>query len=201
MIPLFYPMLTFVFVAAMTPGPNNIMLTASGANFGFLRTMPHMAGVVTGFFVLMLLVGLGLGQLFEAMPMLRQMFRIAALGFILYLAWRIASSEASGHAQKEPRPIRFWEATLFQLINPKGVVMAITVNATFISPEADFWIQFIALVLSFTLVTLISVVTWASFGLVIGRIISTPRRQRIFNVIMALLLIVSILPVVVDVFA
>ncbi len=201
MTPLFYSMLTFMFVAAITPGPNNIMLAASGANFGFLRTIPHILGVTVGFFVVMLLVGLGLGQLFEAMPILRQLFRIAALGFIFYLAWRIATSGGSKDAKKEKNPIRFWEATLFQLINPKGVVMAITVNSTFISPDADFWMQFAVLIFSFTGMTLISVVAWAGFGLVIGRIISTPGKQRVFNIVMAILLIVSIWPVAMDVIA
>ena len=201
MTPLFYSMLTFMFVAAMTPGPNNIMLAASGANFGFMRTVPHIIGVVVGFFLLMLLVGLGLGQLFEAFPIVRQGLRVAALCFIFYLAWRIANSGTSEDTTKEARPIRFWEAALFQLINPKAVVMSITVNATFISPDYDFSTQFAVLVVSFTVLTLVSVVAWAGFGLVIKQIISTPRRQRIFNIIMALLLIGSIMPVAAEMFA
>lgn len=200
-MPLFFSMLTFAFVAAITPGPNNIMLAASGANFGFKRTIPHIAGVVVGFFFLLLLVGLGLGQLFEAFPMIRQIFRIAALGFIFYLAWRIANSGSSEDDEKKARPIRFWEAATFQLINPKAVVMSITVIATFISPDHDFSYQFILLVISFTVLTLISVVAWAGFGLVIGQIISTPKSQRIFNIVMALLLIVSVLPVAGDILA
>lgn len=201
MTPLFYSMLTFMFVAAMTPGPNNIMLAASGANFGFMKTIPHIFGVVVGFFLLLLLVGLGLGQLFEAVPMVRQVFRVAALCFIFYLAWRIANSGRADDATKEPRPIRFWEAALFQLINPKAVVMSMTVNATFISPDHDFNGQFSVLVASFTILTFISVVAWAGFGLVIKQIISTSQRQRVFNIIMALLLIGSIMPVAVEMFA
>lgn len=201
MPPLLYSMLIFMFVAAMTPGPNNIMLAASGANFGVKRTIPHIIGVVAGFFALMLLVGLGLGQLFEAIPMLRQAFRIVALCFIFYLAWRIANSGKSEDAKREPRPIKFWEATLFQLINPKGVAMSITVIATFISPDFDFMVQFAVVVMSFTIITLVSVVTWALFGLVIKRIISTPKKQRVFNVVMALMLIGSIMPVAAEMFA
>lgn len=200
-LPLFIPMIGFMFVAAITPGPNNIMLASSGANFGFRRTIPHFMGVTFGFFVLMLLVSLGLGVLFEQFPMLQQIFRAAALCFILYLAWRIANSGKSAGASKRARPINFIEAASFQLINPKGVVMAITVNATFISPDAAYAPQIIALVGMFTLLTLISVMSWAGFGLVIGRFIQTDRRQTVFNVTMAILLLVSIMPVAVDMLA
>ena len=200
-MPLFFPMITFAFVAAITPGPNNIMLAASGANFGFKRTLPHIAGVTVGFFFLLLLVGLGLGQLFEAFPIIRQVFRVAALGFILYLAWRIANSGGGKDQSERARPISFWEAAAFQLINPKAVVMSITVIATFISPDHDFAFQFSLLVASFTVLTLISVAAWAAFGLVLGNIISTPKSQRMFNIVMALLLIVSILPVAAEIVA
>jgi threonine/homoserine/homoserine lactone efflux protein len=200
MNPLFYSMLAFMFVAVMTPGPNNIMLAASGANFGFKRTIPHMVGIMAGFFTLLLLVGLGLGQLFEAVPVVRQALRIASLSFIFYLAWRIANSGTSASDKKEGRPIRFWEGALFQLVNPKAVVMSIAVTATFISPDIDFMPQFVVLVISFIILTLISLVSWAGFGLVIGRVISSPGHQRIFNVVMALLLIGSILPVAADIF-
>lgn len=201
MMPLFFSMFTFAFVAAITPGPNNIMLAASGANFGFKKTIPHIAGVVVGFFFVLLLVGLGLGQLFDALPIVRQIFRILALGFIFYLAWRIANSGTSNDEEAKGRPISFFEAATFQLINPKAVVMSITVIATFISPDHDFALQFAILVASFTFLTLVSVVAWAGFGLIIGKIISTPKSQRIFNIVMALLLIGSILPVAVEIFS
>ena len=201
MMPLFFSMFTFAFIAAITPGPNNIMLAASGANFGFKKTIPHIAGVVAGFFFVLLLVGLGLGQLFDAFPIVRQIFRILALGFIFYLAWRIANSGTSKDEEAKGRPISFFEAATFQLINPKAVVMSITVIATFISPDHDFALQFAILVASFTFLTLVSVVAWAGFGLIIGKIISTPKSQRIFNIVMALLLIGSILPVAVEIFS
>ena len=201
MMPLFFSMFTFAFVAAITPGPNNIMLAASGANFGFKKTIPHIAGVVVGFFFVLLFVGLGLGQLFDAFPIVRQIFRILALGFIFYLAWRIANSGTSKDEEAKGRPISFFEAATFQLINPKAVVMSITVIATFISPDHDFVLQFAILVASFTFLTLVSVVAWAGFGLIIGKIISTPKSQRIFNIVMALLLIGSILPVAVEIFS
>ena len=200
-IPLLLPMLGFMVAAAFTPGPNNIMLAASGANFGFTRTIPHMLGVVGGFFVLMLLVGLGLGVLFETFPLVRQVLRVAALSFILYLAWRIANSGKTSDAKGRGRPMFFIEAASFQLINPKGIVMAITVTTTFISPEAPFPLQFLALLVAFSVITVMAVSTWAGFGLIIGRLIQTERRQRVFNIAMAVLLVASILPVAGDMLA
>jgi threonine/homoserine/homoserine lactone efflux protein len=200
-IPLFIPMVTFMAIAAFTPGPNNIMLAASGANFGFRRTIPHMLGVTVGFGVLLLLLGMGLDQLFQRLPLLQQGFRIAALCFIAYLAWGIANSQGNSKAASKGRPQYFLEATSFQLINPKGLVMAITVMSTFISPEFDFIPQYITLVICFMVITAFSVMVWAGFGIIISRFLNTPSRQRIFNITMALLLVLSILPVALDVLA
>ncbi|MCE2517134.1 MAG: LysE family translocator [Alphaproteobacteria bacterium] len=197
-LPLFWPMLGFMVAAAFTPGPNNIMLAASGANFGFRRTIPHMLGVAGGIIGLMLLVGLGLGVLFETFPLVRQVLRVGALSFILYLAWRIATSGRSTDAKGRGRPMNFIEAASFQLINPKGIVMAISVTTTFISPDANFTAQFIVLLAAFTVITFAAVTTWAGFGLIIGRLIQTDRRQRLFNITMAVLLVASILPVAAD---
>ena len=197
-MPLLVPMIGFMFVAAFTPGPNNIMLAASGANFGFVKTIPHMLGVTIGFGFLLLLLGLGLDQLFQQIPLVQQLFRIAALCFILYLSWGIATSGKSKKQESKGRPQYFWEAALFQLINPKGLVMSITVMSTFISPDFDFTIQFFILVISFVVITFLSVITWAWFGIVISQFLSTDKRQNIFNVIMAVLLVASIMPVAFD---
>ena len=197
-MPLFIPMVGFMAIAAFTPGPNNIMLAASGANFGFTRTIPHMLGVTIGFGVMLLLLGLGLDQLFQRFPLVQQVFRTAALSFILYLAYGIARSGKSTDVKGKARPQYFWEAALFQLINPKGLVMAITVMSTFISPGFAFLPQFLTLVLSFAFITLLSVVTWAWFGMVISGFLNTATRQRFFNVTMAVLLVGSILPVAFD---
>ena len=200
-MPHFLPMVTFMFVAAFTPGPNNIMLAASAANFGFWRSFPHMLGVVVGFFSLLMLVGLGLDWVFTQFPIVRQIFRLAALAFIFWLAWRIARSSEQAKSEKRSRPQYFIEATSFQFINPKGVAMSITVTSTFISPEYLFTPQFIALAVSFTFISFASVVAWAGFGVAIRQWIQTPLRLRIFNITMAVLLIASIMPVVRDVLA
>lgn len=199
--PLFLPMVGFMVVAAFTPGPNNIMLAASGANFGFARTTPHMIGVTAGFSFLLVLAGFGLDQVFRLVPMIQQVFRIAALGFILWLSWKIATATPDDEKAKVSQPLRFWQAASFQLINPKALVMGVTVISTYTDPALDFLPQFFVLVLSFAVITHLSVITWAAFGMLISRFIQTPGKFRAFNITMAVLLVVSILPVVGDMFA
>ena len=194
-MPHFLPMLTLMLVAAFTPGPNNIMLAASGENFGFGRTIPHIFGVTGGFFALLLLVGFGLERVFTTSPLAQQVFRVLALSFIVWLSWRIATSTSQSKSEGVSRPQYFIEAAGFQFINPKAVAMAVTMVASFISPDFSFHAQFAVLVACFTLITLLAVVTWAGFGVMISGYINTPARLRAFNVSMAVLLLASMLPV------
>jgi threonine/homoserine/homoserine lactone efflux protein len=193
-------MMGFMFVAAFTPGPNNIMLAASGANFGFTRTTPHMIGVTAGFSFLLVLAGFGLDQVFQHVPVAQQVFRLLALGFILWLSWNIATAVSADDDTQVRQPLRFWQAATFQLINPKALVMSVSVISTYIDPAMIFLPQFIVLLLSFAVITHLSVMTWAAFGLLIRRFIQTPKRFRAFNITMAVLLVISILPVVRDIF-
>ena len=199
--PLFLPMLGFMFVAAFTPGPNNIMLAASGANFGFARTTPHMIGVTAGFAFLLVLAGFGLDQVFRALPVVQQIFRLLALGFIAWLSWKIATARQDDDEAKVSRPLRFWQAASFQLINPKALVMSVSAISTYTDPAVVFLPQFTVLMVSFTVVTHLSVMTWAAFGVLISSFIRTPSRFRVFNVSMAVLLVISILPVAMDIFS
>lgn len=197
-MPHFLPMITLMVVAAFTPGPNNIMLAASGANFGFRRTIPHLLGVPSGFLFMLALAGVGLDWLFALSPLIQQGFRVAALVFIFWLAWRIATSTQASKEEGRSRPQYFVEAAAFQFINPKGVVMAITVISSFISPDHDYFTQFLMVMMCFTLVTLMAVLCWAGFGVMIRGLIDTPLRLRVFNITMAALLIGSIMPVMAE---
>ena len=197
---LFLSMVGVMFVGSFTPGPNNIMLASSGAHFGFMRTAPHISGVVVGFMGVLLLTGLGLEQIFKQFPLLQQVLRVAALIFILFLAWKIAGSRPASGGSSSARPQYFLQATAFQAINPKGITMAISVVSTFISPHLPFMPQFLAMFAAFFVVTLLSAVAWTGFGLVIKRLIQTPKVERLFSITMALLLILSIMPVVLDLF-
>src|ERR1700739_1477887 len=118
--------MTFALVMSITPGPNNTMLLASGVNFGFRRTLPHMLGITLGCMVMMLVIALGLGQLFERMPYLFAALEAASVAYLLYLAWKIATSRALSVEKADRQPMTFLQAAAFQWVNPKAWMMAVT---------------------------------------------------------------------------
>lgn len=182
------PLALFAFTMSVTPGPNNIMLTASGANYGFRRTLPHMLGVSLGFCSLILVVAMGLGALFSRYPELQTVLRAAGSAYLLYLAWRIArAAPPSERAPGEGRPLRFHEAAAFQYVNPKAWVMAITAVGTFTLAGQGYAASAAAVAVVCTLVNLPSVSLWAGFGVAIARLLRTPAAWRAFNVTMGLL--------------
>jgi len=187
----------FAFVMAFTPGPNNIMLAASGVNFGFARTIPHMAGVTVGFVVLVLATGAGLGLIFVAVPALQLVVKIAGSAYLLWLAFKVATAHAAGEAGGPARPFTFWQAAAFQWINPKGLVAAISAIAVYLRPGHQGRDLLIMLAV-FGLVTIGSVTTWAGFGVALRRLLREPGRARLFNIVMALLLVASIVPMVLE---
>jgi threonine/homoserine/homoserine lactone efflux protein len=172
-----------------TPGPNNTMLTASGANFGWRRTLPHAMGVAIGFPVMLVAVALGLGGVFEAEPRIATLLTWIGFAAMLYFAWRIATADAA-HSETRPRPLTFVEASAFQWINPKAWTFAIWVAATYAVGTAALTNIALAAVV-FLLSGLGSSQTWTLFGTVIGRLIGTGWKLRAFNIAMALLLAAS----------
>lgn len=193
---LFLALVVFAFVMAMTPGPNNIMLTASGVNFGFARTVPHMSGVTLGFLVLVGACAAGLGLVFTAVPVLQLVLKIAGAAYMLWLAWKVANAKPSdGEADSAGEPLTFLQAAAFQWVNPKGVLAALSGIALFMRPGyalTDFTIMLTV----YGLATLASVTVWTSFGVALRRLLTNPRHARIFNIAMGLLLVVSIVPMV-----
>ena len=188
------PLLTYSFVMSSTPGPNNIMLTASGANFGYRRTLPHILGIAAGHGPQIFVTCLGLGALFEAWPVLHTALRLAGAAYLVVLAWQLAGSAVRERAL--PRPLSFWQAMGFQALNPKGWVKALTLASVFMPPG-------MGVVAGASLVTAISIAVnfpcvsmWALFGVAIRRALTDPRRQRAFNVIMAASLIALALTLV-----
>ncbi len=184
----------FGIAAAFTPGPNNIMLAASGMNFGFLRTAPHMGGIVIGFTAMLLAVGLGLGAFFVAYPLAQTALKIIGVAYLLWLAWRIANAAPADPSQRA-RPITFIEAALFQWVNPKGLVAVISTISIFIRPESAASDVFIVALVFFA-VSIGAVVSWTAFGTALRGFIHDRRKLRIFNIAMAVLLITSIVPMV-----
>jgi threonine/homoserine/homoserine lactone efflux protein len=188
-------LVSFAFVAAMTPGPNNIMLTASGVNFGFARTIPHMTGICAGFVALVLAVGLGVGAAFTAFPDAKTILKVIGAAYMLWLAWKVATAGPSDAEEGGGAPMTFWQAAAFQWVNPKAWVMAVSAMAVYVRPlhaAADV----AAVTLAFGLVTVPAVVTWAAFGHVLRRALRDPAKVRVFNVVMALLLVASVVPMV-----
>jgi threonine/homoserine/homoserine lactone efflux protein len=184
----------FGIAAAFTPGPNNIMLAASGMNFGFRRTAPHMAGIVLGFATVILGVGFGLGTLFFAYPSAQTALKFAGTLYLLWLAWRIANASPADPAAR-PRPITFVEAALFQWVNPKGLVAVFSAISIFIRPERAASDVFVVALVFFA-VSIGAVVSWTAFGTALRSLLGDTRKVRIFNIAMALLLVASIAPMV-----
>ncbi|MBS0533803.1 MAG: LysE family translocator [Proteobacteria bacterium] len=193
---VFAALTLFVFVTAFTPGPNNIMVTASGVNFGFMRTVPHMAGITAGFVVLVVAAAAGLGAIFAAAPGLQTALKIAGALYMLWLAWKVANSRPDSGAKVDlGRPMTFLQAAAFQWVNPKAVVMALTVIALYVRPEHQLKDVLIVLAVE-VLATVGTVVTWTGFGVALRGLLANPRHARTFNIVMALLLVVSIVPMV-----
>jgi threonine/homoserine/homoserine lactone efflux protein len=188
---------TFCFVSSITPGPNNMMLLASGANFGFRRTVPHLMGVNVGFGVMVLAIGLGVGGLFTAYPMLYAVLRFGGALYLIWLAWRIATADGIGDGNASSRPMSFLEAVAFQWINPKAWAMALSAIAAFAAP-GEFLVSVLVVAIVFTIVNLPCVASWAGFGVVMRRALDRPWALRAFNVTMAILLILSLYPLIED---
>ena len=186
----------FAFAGVWTPGPNNVMLAASGATFGWRATLPHALGVALGFPVMLFLVALGLGEVFRSAPAFRTGLAWTGCAIMLWLAWRIANAGPPGDARRA-RPLSFAEATGFQWINPKAWVMAIGVSATYASGAAPLLEAAIA-ALIFAVAGLTSANGWAASGAAIGRLLGTGWRLRAFNIAMGLLLAGSALMLVVE---
>jgi threonine/homoserine/homoserine lactone efflux protein len=186
----------YAFVASVTPGPNNMMLLASGVNFGFRRTLPHMLGITIGFSVMLALVGLGLGQIFARFPAIYAVLRYGGGAYMLYLAWKIATAgpiaEGGG-----ARPLNFLGAAAFQWVNPKAWIMGMTAMATYTLP--DQYLRSVVLVsLVFAVVCLPSVAVWTLFGSALKRWLADTVHLKFFNAAMGLALVLSLWPIIAE---
>ncbi len=175
------------FTAAFTPGPNNALVPASGANFDFRRTLPHVLGISLGFPVMIFIVGLFLGQLFQSSLFLREALRWIGVGLLLYVANKIATAGGLGSSTGERRLFRFHEAALFQWVNPKGWSMAIAITSQFATPDAPMQTAIIIAAV-FVFFGLASASTWAVLGVSLQRFLETENHLKWFNRVMALLI-------------
>lgn len=186
----------FAFSSGITPGPNNIMLMSSGVNFGVKRSLPHLIGICIGFPTMVLGIGLGLSAIFQAYPVLHSIIKYVGICYLLYLAWLIASSSAKMNGKNTAKPLSFWQAAAFQWVNPKAWIMGIGAIATFTTMAQPLTPQVITIALVFFFVALPSAFVWLGFGVALKRLLKNQRQQKIFNVTMALLLVLSILPMI-----
>lgn len=191
------PLAGFAWVTCITPGPNNVMLTASGARFGFRRTLPHVLGIAVGMGVMLLAVASGLGQLFLHWPLLQSALKVAGSAYLLWLGWMIATAPpmASGAepmneappTQETRRPFCFYQAVLFQFVNPKAWLMSISAIGSFTLLGSHYWGSVILLVVLFCLICCKTCLLWAQFGVQMGRWLRSPRAWRNFNRIMGVM--------------
>lgn len=188
-----FALVLFAFATSITPGPNNMMLFASGVNFGFRRTIPHMLGIGAGFLSLLLGVGLGLGALLSAYPPAFIALKVAGGLYLLWIAWKIGSSRSMGEGDAKAKPMTFLGAAAFQWVNPKAWVMAITAMAVYPNPE-QYALTVAIVALVFAAVNVPSVSTWAGFGSALREWLSVPVRLKWFNITMAVLLVLSLWP-------
>jgi threonine/homoserine/homoserine lactone efflux protein len=190
----FLPLLGFVVAASVTPGPNNLMVLTSGANFGVRRTLPHIIGISIGFPVMIIAVGLGISLLFDAAPWLHRVLQYLAFVYLCWLAWRIATAGRPEVDDPESRPLTVFEAALFQWVNPKGWAMVLGAMALFVSPNGNRAFQVAVIAILFGAVCFPNCVGWAMFGRAISGFLADDRRRRWFNMAMAVLLVLSAIP-------
>ena len=187
----FAALAAFALVSSITPGPNNMMLMASGANFGLRRTVPHALGVGFGFTLMIVLVGVGLMGLFDLFPALNLILKIISVAYLLWLAWKIANAGApSGGDGPRGRPMSFGQAVLFQWVNPKAWSMALTAIALYAPDRNVAAVLLVAAI--FGIINLPSTSLWAVMGVSLRGWLSSPARLRAFNWTMAALLVGSL---------
>ncbi|MBY6189068.1 LysE family translocator [Microbulbifer agarilyticus] len=183
----------FVFSTSITPGPNNLMIMSSGLNYGVERSLPHMLGICLGFPAMIMAIGFGMGTLFQQFPFLHEIVRWVGITYLLYLAWKIASTRDVG-ATPQQKPFSFLQAVAFQWVNPKGWIMAVGALAAFTTPNGEILLEAGRIALAFILIGGPCIAIWLMFGVGLKRILTEPTHLRAFNMTMGLLLAASVIP-------
>jgi threonine/homoserine/homoserine lactone efflux protein len=184
---LLLPLFVFTIAVSVTPWPNNIMLTASGANYGFRRTIPHIVGICFGLEFVVLVVALGFDTLFTLYPRTQSALKIAGSIYLLYLAWKIASSKRTEAVETSGSPLTCFQAAAFQLLNPKALIMVVTAMSTFTLPGDEYLSSALTVAAVFLVVAIPAISAWTGFGVTLGRFLDSDRSFRVFNLIMGLL--------------
>ncbi len=188
-------LLLFTFSSTITPGPNNIMMFSSGLNYGIKRSLPHLFGIFIGFPTMVVAVGLGIGFLFERFPVLHLILKIVGSLYLLYLAYKIATTRASIEERESSKPFTFLQAALFQWVNPKAWVLALTSVATFTALNGNYILAVAIIAAAFLLASLPCVGFWLCSGHVARNFVKSNLALMMFNWVMAFLLVLSLFPV------
>ncbi|MFS1524255.1 LysE family translocator [Microbulbifer sp. 2304DJ12-6] len=188
----------FAFSTTITPGPNNVMIMASGMNYGTKKSFPHFLGICIGFPLMVICIGLGLGILFKKFPLMHEGIKILGVAYLLYLAWLVARSKPSELQGASTKPLTFFQAALFQWLNPKAWMMATGTVAAYTVVSLDIYAQVLLISLVFFIAAFPCVGIWLFFGVYLKKILKKQSYQRAFNISMALLLVISVIPVIVE---
>ncbi len=194
---LFFALASFYFVMFVTPGPNNAMLTASGIKFGFKRTLPHLIGIPCGHIIQISLVCLGLGKIFQIYPYIQVVLKYVCAAYLLYLGYKIIGS-FSEHKKDSSRPLKLYEAALFQFVNPKAWTVAIMVTSGFFPQEEVLIIAVIFLSLTAAVVCFPSICLWALFGSSIRLMIKNTKVKKFVEYLLAFLLLVTAIIIIIN---
>ena len=187
--------LSFSSATFFSPGPNNLMLLSSGLTFGYKQTIPHILGIVIGFPLMVVAVGLGVGTLFKLFPLAYTILKIIGTLYLLWMAWKIATSKGKLSSQsKTAKPFSFIQSALFQWVNPKAWIIAITAISSFTTPNKYVFIQVLIIAFIYFIVAIFSTNLWTLGGFFLKKFIRNEKYLTIFNISMAILILVSVLP-------
>ncbi|MDF2178396.1 LysE family translocator [Aliiglaciecola sp. CAU 1673] len=188
----------FILVGCITPGPNNLMILASGVNYGIRPSLPHLFGINLGFTLMVMGVGLGMAGVFALYPMLHEVLKVLGSVYLLWLAWKIASAPVQRIDIKKRKPFSFLQAALFQWVNPKAWILATGTVVTFSLAHLEYSRQVVEIAILYLVLGMPCTATWLGFGTGLKRFLASPPRLRTFNVSMGLLLALSLWPVLAE---
>ena len=194
---LFIALVSFYFVMYVTPGPNNAMVLTSGIKFGFSKTIPHMSGITIGHVLQVIVVCLGLGKLFEMFPEIQNMLKIICAAYLLYLGYKIIGS-FSKIKEEGSRPLNFYEAALFQIVNPKAWTISTMVASGFLPKNESLFISILFISITALIICPISISVWAAFGSGIRNLVKNNKKKAIVEYFLAILLLITAILIVIE---
>ena len=194
---LFFALISFYFVMYVTPGPNNAMVLTSGIKFGFLKTIPHMSGITIGHVLQTIIVCLGLGKIFQIFPEIQNILKIICALYLLYLGYKIIGS-FSKIKNDGSRPLKFYEASLFQLVNPKAWTISTMVASGFIPKDERLIISILFISITALITCPLSISVWAAFGSGIRNLVKNNKKKAFVEYFLALLLLTTAIMIVIE---